>query len=52
MILCSKLKNGLWKLFSKSQVVAKFNVTKSRMHCIQMHTIGEGSFSEKLPCYE
>ena len=53
MILCSKLKNGLWNLFTKSQAVAKLNFTKSRLHCIQIvHTIGEGSFSEKLPCYE
>ena len=52
MILCSKLKNGLWKLVTISQVVTKLNVTKSRLHCIQMHTIGEGSLSEKLPCYE
>ena len=34
MILCSKLKNGLCKIVTKSQVVTKFNVTKSRLHCI------------------
>ena len=33
MILCSKLKNGLCKIVIKSQVVTKFNVTKSRLHC-------------------
>ena len=33
MILCSKLKNGLRKIVTKSQVVTKFNVTKSRFHC-------------------
>ena len=33
MILYSKLKNGLWKIVTKSQVVNKFNVTKSRLHC-------------------
>ena len=34
MILCSKLKNGLCKIVTKSQVVTKFNVAKSRLHCI------------------
>ena len=34
MILYSKLKNGLCKIVTKSQVVTKFNVTKSRLHCI------------------
>ena len=33
MILCSKLKTGLCKIVTKSQVVTKFNVTKSRLHC-------------------
>ena len=33
MILCSKLKNGLCKIFIKLQVVTKCNVTKSRLHC-------------------
>ena len=32
MILCSKLKNGLWKIVTKSQVVTEFEVTKSRLH--------------------
>ena len=36
MILCSKLKNGLFKIVTKSQVVTKFNVTKSRLHCIAL----------------
>ena len=34
MIWCSKLKKGLCKIVTKSQVVTKFNVTKSRLHCI------------------
>ena len=34
MILFSKLKNGLFKIVIKSQVVTKSNVTKSRVHCI------------------
>ena len=37
MILCSKLKNEnrkIWKIVTKSHVVTKFNVTKSRLHCI------------------
>ena len=33
MILCSKLKNGLCNIVTKSQVVTKFNVTKSRLQC-------------------
>ena len=33
IISCSELKNGLCKLVTKSQVVTKFNVTKSRLHC-------------------
>jgi hypothetical protein len=33
MILCRKLKNVLCKIVTKSQVVTKFNVTKSRLHC-------------------
>ena len=32
MLLCSKLKNGLCKIVTKSQVVTKFDVTKSRLH--------------------
>ena len=34
MILCSKLKIGPFKIVIKSQVVTKFNVTTSRVHCI------------------
>ena len=43
MVLCSKLKNGLCKIVAKSQVVTKFNVTKSRLHCIslQLFTIAQ-----------
>ena len=37
MILCSKLKKGLCKTVTKSQVVTKFNVTKSRLHCTYQH---------------
>ena len=33
MILCINLKNGLCKIVTKSQVVTKFDVTKSRLHC-------------------
>ena len=32
-MLCSKSKNGLWKIVTKSQVVTKLDVTKSRLHC-------------------
>ena len=32
-IWCSKLINGHCKIVNKSQVVTKFNVTKSRLHC-------------------
>ena len=32
MILCSKWKNGLCEIVTKSQVVTKFNVTKSRWY--------------------
>ena len=39
MILCSKLKNGLFKIFTKSQVVTKFNVSKSRLHCTYIFVI-------------
>ena len=39
MILCSKLKNGLCKVVTKSQVVTKFNVTKSRLHCAKQYFI-------------
>ena len=34
MILCCKWKNGLCKIVTKSQGVTKFNVTKSRLHCM------------------
>ena len=34
MILCRKLKNGLCKIVTESQVVTKFNVTKSRLYFI------------------
>ena len=40
MLLSSKLKNGLCKIVTKSQVVTKFNVTKSRLHCIYHTYIG------------
>ena len=33
MSLCSKLKNVLCKIVTKTQVVTKFTVTKSRLHC-------------------
>ena len=33
MIFCNKWKNCLCKIVPKSQVVTKFNVTKSRLHC-------------------
>ena len=39
MILCSKLKNSLCKIVTKSQVVTKFTVTKSRLYCIMHCTI-------------
>ena len=34
MILCNELENGLIKIVAKSQIVTKFNVTISRVHCI------------------
>jgi hypothetical protein len=37
MILYIKLKNGLFKIVTKSQVVTKFNVTISRLPCISHH---------------
>ena len=37
MVLCSNLKNCLWKIVTKSQVVTKFNVTKLRLHCIHRY---------------
>ena len=33
MLSCSKMKNCLCKIVSKSQDVTNFNVTKSRLHC-------------------
>ena len=36
MLICSKMKNGLCKIVTKSQVVTKFNVTKSRLHCMRV----------------
>ena len=33
MILCSKLKDGVYKIVTQSQVVTKFNVTKSKLTC-------------------
>ena len=45
MILCSKLKNGLWKIVTKSQVVTKFDVTKSRLHCTYLSYIERYSVS-------
>ena len=44
MILCSKLKIGLCKIVTKSQVVTKFNITKSRLHCILLSIIGKVCF--------
>ena len=40
MILCSKLKNGLWKIVTKSQVV-----TKSRLHCTHVMVTKAVKFS-------
>ena len=34
MTLCSKFKIGLCEIVTKSQVVTKFNVTKSILHCL------------------
>ena len=47
MILCSKLKNGLWKIVTKSEVVTKFNVTKSRLHCTWKSKLTEIKLHEK-----
>ena len=38
MMLCSKLKNCLCNIVTISQVVTKFNVTKSRLHCTTIKT--------------
>ena len=49
MILCSKLKNGLWKIVTKSQVV-----TKSRLHCNcfeQFETFWASNWSSKNCTY-
>ena len=35
MLLYSKMKNVLCKIVTKSQVVTRFNVTESRLHCIK-----------------
>ena len=43
MILCSKLKNGLCKIVTKSQIVTKFNVTKSRLNCTDWGFFGAKS---------
>ena len=40
ILLCSKLRNGPWKIVTKSQVVTKCNVTKSRLHCTCQEKIG------------
>ena len=42
MFLCSKSKNGLWKIVTKSQVVTKLDVTKSRLHCIRLTKVASG----------
>ena len=39
MILGSKLKNGLWKIVSKSQVVTKFTVTILRQYTLDLMTL-------------
>jgi hypothetical protein len=36
MILCSKLENVLCNIGTKSHVVTKFSVTKSRLHCTNL----------------
>ena len=38
MILCSKLKIGLCKIVTKSQVITKFKVTISSLHCTYLWT--------------
>ena len=47
MILFSKLKNGLCKIVTKSQVVIKFNVTESRLHrtCRKLPENKQGSLA-------
>ena len=53
MYLLSKLKNGLCKIVNKSQIVAKFNVTKSRLHCIVVQSVFPPQLSviTMLPCF-
>ena len=41
MILCNKMKNGLCKVVTKSQVVTKFNATKSRLNCNLVFKVAE-----------
>ena len=38
MILCSKRKNGVCKIVTKSQIITKSNATKSRLHCMYVCT--------------
>ena len=56
MMSCSKLKNGLCKIVTKSQVVTKSNVTKSRLHCmfsffIQSMRIQSGNVKYMRPVF-
>ena len=46
MIVSSTMKNGLCKIVTKSQIVTKFNVTESRLHCITNHTNYQRSFEK------
>ena len=46
MILCSKLKKGLSKIVTKSEVFTKFNVTKSRLHCTLNNLGGKYAFKD------
>ena len=43
------MKNGLCKIVTKSQVVTKFNVTKSRLHCIMYDLVKSGNEIGKFP---
>ena len=45
MTLCSKWKNNLCKIVTKSWVVTKFNVTKSRLHCSMELALSENMSS-------
>ena len=47
-ILCSKLKNGLCNVVTKSQVVTNFHVTKSRFHCTYFNFTKAHSLSKKF----